>query len=290
MFSRIETVIPEAAFSRLLTSSAFIFDVDRTLAEPHKEIEPEMVRELEKLRVPAGVATARTLSELEESLPQGKDLRQVFRGDILLEDGGALVRGGQPLEKPLRVEALVSASELGAITLFRELLVREFRDLGRADGFGRLGDVVNPLVKFPPYRDFLTSITLWEKGPVGDPAFARVYRWCSERLVELSLQDTLTLTEVGDGTLRVTVPGVHKGSGIEELARRKRLDIPCMAYFGDGHNDVSAAATVKAHGGIVIAVGSSTPALVSLADYVTRGEGPGAVFRILERLNRATPH
>jgi haloacid dehalogenase-like hydrolase len=288
VLSRIETVIPEAAFSRLSSASAFIFDVDRTLAEPHKEIGPDIVRELEMLRVPAGVATARTLSELEESLPQGKSLQHVFRGDILLEDGGVLVPCQQPLDTPLRVEALVSVSELGAIAAFRELLVREFHDLGRADGFGRLGDVSEPLVKFPPYRDFLTSITLWEKGPVGDPAFARVYRWCAERLVDLSLQDTLTLTEVGDGTLRVTVPGVHKGSGIEELARRKRLDVGHMAYFGDGHNDVSAAATVKAHGGIVVAVGSSTPALVSLADYVTREEGPGAVHKILERLNRAS--
>lgn len=288
MLSRIDSVLPESAFSRLSQSSAFVFDIDRTLAEPHKEIGLGIIRELERLRTPAGVATARTLSELEESLPRGKKLQEVFRGDLLLEDGGVLVPANQPVNAPLRVEALVSPSELGAITIFRELLVREFHDLGRADGFGCLGDVREPLVKFPPYQDFLASITVWEKGPVGDPAFAHVYRWCAERLVELSLQDTLALTEVGDGTLRITVPGVHKGWGLEELARRKKMDMSRVAYFGDGHNDVPAAATVKAHGGIVIAVGSSTPTLVSLADYVTRGEGPAAVGEILQRLNHAT--
>lgn len=87
-------------------------------------------------------------------------------------------------------------------------------------------------------------------------------------------------------TLRVTVPAVNKGWGLEQLALRKRLDLLRIAYFGDGANDIPAAAAVKASGGLVIAVGASTPALVSLADYVTNSEGPESGAKVLRRLNR----
>jgi len=248
----------------------------------------DMVTELQKLRVPAGVATARTLSELEESLPSGKVLGDVFKGDLLLEDGGVLVPSGQTRGDSMQVEALVNHSALEAVSVFRKFLEQSFVDLGRSDGFGRLSGLSEPLVKFPPNPDFLTSITLWEKGPVGDSSFAFAYDWCRERLRRQGLDLVLALTEVGDGTLRITVPGMNKGAGLEQLVRRRRLDLARTAYFGDGANDVPAATVVKDHGGIVVSVGSSTPALMALADHVTRGEGPDVVAKILRRLNRST--
>ena len=288
MHSRVEPVLPDAAFQRLSQASSFMFDVDRTLADPHDALREEIVSELVKLRAPAGVATARTLSELEDSLPAGRGLTDIFRGDLLLEDGGVVVKGGQERGSPLRLEALVSQDELGAITEFIEFLRHEFVDLKREDGFGMFRGLPEPLVKFPPFHDFLTSITIWEKGPVGDPTFALAYQWLSARIRERGLTDTLALTEVGDGTLRVTVPMVNKGWGLERLAERGRLDLSRVAYFGDGANDIPAAAIVKAHGGLVLSVGASTPALVSLADYRTHGEGPDSVMKVLRRLDRMT--
>ena len=73
MRSTLDNVLPDVAFRRLSVASAFIFDVDRTLADPHERMEEGILSELARLRVPAGVATARTLSELEESLPSGKE-------------------------------------------------------------------------------------------------------------------------------------------------------------------------------------------------------------------------
>lgn len=286
MHSRVEPVLPETAFQKLSQASSFMFDVDRTLADPHATIREEILSELAKLRVPAGVATARTLSELEDSLPAERALTDIFRGDLLLEDGGVVVKGGQERGSPLRLEALVSQDALGAITELSEFLRHEFVDLKREDGFGMFRGLPEPLVKFPPFHDFLTSITVWEKGPVGDPTFALAYQWLAARMRERGLTDVLALTEVGDGTLRVTVPIANKGWGLERLAERGRLDLSRVAYFGDGANDIPAAAVVKAHGGLVISVGASTPALVSLADYRTHGEGPDSVMKVLRRLHR----
>ena len=286
MRSPLHNILPDAAFRRLSEASALVFDVDRTLADPHEKMSEEMVRELGQLSVPVGVATARTLAELEASLPNEITCADIFTGDLLLEDGGVLVSRGRSGGAALHVEALVTAEELRAVALFTGVLREAFVDLNRDDGYGRFGDLREPLVRFPPFSDLLTSITIWEKGPVGDPVFTQAYCWVQERLKEHGLDELLALTEVGDGTLRVTAPRTNKGWGLQELARRGRLNLSGVAYFGDGFNDVPAAVVVKEHGGMVIAVGSSSPALLSLADFVTTGEGPESVAKILRRLNR----
>jgi hydroxymethylpyrimidine pyrophosphatase-like HAD family hydrolase len=265
-----------------------MFDVDRTLAEPHGSISDDLVSELGKLHAPAGVATARTLTELEESLPPGKRIFDIFKGDLLLEDGGVVVPRGQSGKENITLNALVSQVELGAISTFREVLKGAFVDLNREDGFGNFRGLPQPLVKFPPFNDFLTSITVWEKGPVGDSSFALAYQWVAERLKESNLDSVLALTEVGDGTLRITKPNANKGWGLQQLAERRGLDLSKVAYFGDGANDIPAALTVREKGGLVIAVGRATPRLVALADYTTDGEGPDAVLNVLTRLNRIT--
>ncbi len=287
MISRVEHVLPEEAFRRLSCASAFVFDVDRTLTEPHSKMSRTIVDELLKLRVPSGVATARSLSELEESLPIGSSLGEIFKGCSLLEDGHVLLPGGQARGALLTIEALVPVEALEAISRFRKLLEESIVDLGRIDGFGQFAGVPEPLVKLPPHRDFLATVTLWEKGAVGHPSFIHAYNWCCTRLRDLSLDSQLTLTEVGDGTLRVTVRGFDKGQGLNQLASRNRLDLSNVAYFGDGFNDVPAAEAVKARGGLVVAIGSSTPPLLKFADYVTNGDGPNVVERLLKRLNSA---
>jgi hypothetical protein len=286
MLNRLENVLPDVVCRRLSSVSSIVFDVDRTLAEPHGPMSESILSELVNLRVPAGVATARTLAELEHCLPGGSGVFDIFRGDLLLEDGSVLVRGGQSSEVPVQVEALVAKSELESITELRTSLRDEFVDLNRADGFGMFKGLPEPLIKFPPFNDFLTSITIWEKGDVGEPTFALAYSWVRERLRERGLESALSLTEVGDGTLRVTVPGVNKGWGLKQLADRRGLDLSKLAYFGDGANDIPAALTVKQYGGLVFCVGSSTPALAAIADYVTNGEGPESVEKVLQRLNR----
>ncbi|MEY4669709.1 MAG: hypothetical protein RL518_2408 [Pseudomonadota bacterium] len=286
MQPQVANVLPDAAFQRLSGVSAFMFDVDRTLAEPHGAISADIAAELGKLRAPAGVATARTLSELEESLPPGKNIFDIFKGDLLLEDGGVLVPSGQSVKEPVQLEVLVSKAELRAISEFRELLIEAFVDLKREDRFGVFRGLPQPLVQFPPVNDFLTSITVWEKGPVGDPTFPLAYQWVAARMKERNLDRVLTLTEVGDGTLRITTPNANKGWGLEQLAQRRGLALSRIAYVGDGANDIPAALTVRESGGLVIAVGRATPNLVALADYTTSGEGPDAVLHVLRRVNR----
>lgn len=55
MRSSLDNVLPDVAFRRLSVASAFIFDVDRTLADPHERMDEGILSELARLRVPAGV-------------------------------------------------------------------------------------------------------------------------------------------------------------------------------------------------------------------------------------------
>ncbi len=45
MHSSLDNVLPDVAFRRLSVASAFIFDVDRTLADPHERMEEGILSE-----------------------------------------------------------------------------------------------------------------------------------------------------------------------------------------------------------------------------------------------------
>jgi|GEM_PF-5046807 len=45
MRSSLDNVLPDVAFRRLSVASAFIFDVDRTLADPHERMEEGILSE-----------------------------------------------------------------------------------------------------------------------------------------------------------------------------------------------------------------------------------------------------
>ncbi len=280
-------IIPQQAFKQILDCKHLIFDIDRTLADVHSGIPMESCQELAKLPMSIGVATARSLSELEAALPDGLKLGDVFNGDILLEDGSTLVKGGQNRRELLKVNSLIDLKLVEAVGQLKSEVIQALAPAhSDSEGWQTLANISSPLVKLPPFNDFLTSLTLWEKGTVGNSDFIKIQKWCEAKILALGLDQQLVATEIGDGTLRITIPGMSKGWGLEKLQRDGRLDLASCAYFGDGRNDVPAAEVIKANGGIVIAAAKTCPELVALADYAISIEGPAGMMSMLKQLNR----
>jgi hypothetical protein len=157
--------------------------------------------------------------------------------------------------------------------------------LNTIEGLYQIKGVESAHVRVPPYRDFVASVSIWQRSVDERIDAGAVRRWCDDSIQRLGLDKHLSSLQLGDGTVRITVRGVDKGSGLQRLADTGRIKLRSTAYVGDGLNDVPAARVVKGAGGIVIAVGTTTPELVALADYVIRGQRSGGVEDLLQMMS-----
>ena len=89
------------------------------------------------------------------------------------------------------------------------------------------------------------------------------------------------------GSVELTAPGVHKGSGLAWLCGRIGVDAAAVVAFGDGLNDHE----MLAWSGWGVAMGNAEPVTQELADEVTASNDEDGVALVLERLladDRAT--
>ena len=100
------------------------------------------------------------------------------------------------------------------------------------------------------------------------------------RLVPL-LPPEVAVTPSGlPGSVELTAPGVHKGSGLAWLCRRIGVDPADVVAFGDGLNDHE----MLAWSGWGVAMGNAEPVTQQLADEVTASNDEDGVALVLERL------
>jgi hypothetical protein len=109
----------------------------------------QIVEAIAKLRMPAGVASARSLSELQGSLPSGARLSSIFKGDILLEDGAVLVpRSELGLECPTP-EILIEPAAFQGLARVREENCRQLSPAADGSEWFHLADLKEPPLPGP---------------------------------------------------------------------------------------------------------------------------------------------
>ncbi len=84
------------------------------------------------------------------------------------------------------------------------------------------------------------------------------------------------------GSVELTPPGVHKGSGVAHLCERLGIDRHSVVAFGDGLNDHEML-TWAGHG---VAMGNSAAATKAIATEVTASNDDDGVALVVERLLR----
>ena len=82
------------------------------------------------------------------------------------------------------------------------------------------------------------------------------------------------------GSVELTPPGVHKGSGIAHLCERLGIDRRDVVAFGDGLNDHE----MLRWAGRGVAMGNADPATKAVADEVTASNDDDGVAMVIERL------
>jgi len=259
------------------SASLLMFDVDGTLAKRQQPISPDLAIDLARTDKRLGVATSRANSELDEVFDGSNFTRSLLmQGPIILEDGGLIVYPGEVTPR-----LMVTPEEHQAVSQLMELVLANLTEIG-ASKWQRLGDIIDPLVHVPCYYDYQVSASIWQEVKDGIPRnLERVMGWCLKAVSELNLSGLLDLTEIGDGTLRISVPGRSKGVALIELDSEGIIDLQSTAYFGDGRNDLPAAKAVREKGGVVIAVDQQCQELLELANFVTEERGPDAIRQLI---------
>ena len=82
------------------------------------------------------------------------------------------------------------------------------------------------------------------------------------------------------GSVELTPPGVHKGSGIAHLCERLGVDRRDVVAFGDGLNDHE----MLRWAGRGVAMGNADPATKAVADEITASNDDDGVAVVIERL------
>lgn len=88
-----------------------------------------------------------------------------------------------------------------------------------------------------------------------------------------------SVTIFGDNSGEMMVPGVHKGAGIDALARHLGVDRADTLAIGDSYNDLE----MLAHAGIGIAMAGAPDAVRAVADEITSGVDDDGVRRAFVR-------
>lgn len=208
--------------------------------------------------------------------------RELGIGEYVVAANGATiadVASGAVLEQSSLAGHVVLEAVAAARAAFPglRLAVTTPRGLHAEPGFGQLA----PLTK-------AETITVDDPGPLPDDTVF------STLLFALGADASVVLRRVapvmtGDvhvtpaglpGSIELTPPGVHKGSGVARLCERIGVSQRDVVAFGDGLNDLEML-TWAARG---IAMGNADEALKAIADEVTATNDDDGVAIVVERL------
>jgi hypothetical protein len=183
----------------------------------------------------------------------------------------------------------VAEEVVQAIKKLREEIISQIEPVAAQHPYGKFAGIDNPLVHLPTQYNYLASLSVWQRAHGDERPYERVMQRVHELATDLGVRELLHLHEIGDGTLRASAPGLSKGKALETLHAQGVLDLSKVAYFGDGSNDVPAAAIIRQNGGIVVCVDTHCAALRALANFEApaAGQGPQFVLQVMTALNRA---
>lgn len=275
--------IPQEVVRALRQAQDLVFDVDLTLTERQQPLKDPLAETLRGTGRRIGICTSRAENELDEIF-QSPDpelsRRSLISGPVILEDGCVLVRPGA-----IEPELLVPHQSAAAVKFITEKIVAQLSEETYHGPWRQLAGLPQPFVQVPVQYNYRTSLSIWQHSPAGMETLRsqleHTMRWCRELVDRAGLGDLVVLSEIGDGTLRISVPGRNKGVALRELHEHGTLDLSRAVYFCDGANDIPAARVMREYGGCVIAVDTHCPRLLEHATFTAPTKGPEAVRRIL---------
>lgn len=256
---------------------ALAFDVDKTLTNRWKQIDPRTKETVKKLRSRQSSSVANQGDEsglhlfvcTGRGFPQATEALQLFNSEAIhiLNGGGRIVTGsGEVLFERLLPSDLVKEITKVAI------------ETGSQFEFDHEGEVfVSPdkLGQSISYRDARQldnwSTTLLCVQQINQKFVAQLYRWPGLTIKEM-------VSEVNGPYVDITLAEVNKATGLQKWSELTKIPLDRVVGFGDGYNDIEFLKIV----GWGVAMGNAPTELKQVADEVIGDCDSDALAEYLE--------
>jgi len=258
--------------------SAVVSDVDGSLVTDDKQLTPETIRAVARLR-DAGLA----FTVISSRPPRG--LREIVAAlDVeapVAGFNGGVIAG--PDLAPLAEHILAPRTAQRALDLLRAHKVQTWvfskQDWLARDLRGAYVAHEQRTVQFPPthVESFDAALKTSAKIVAVSADFSALDA-CEAQMRE-SLGDEANVVRSQNYYLDITHPRANKGDGLAELARLMQTPLEEIAVIGDGANDVA----MFARAGLAIAMGNAAPEVRARADFVTASNSADGFAGAVER-------
>lgn len=245
-----------------------ILDLDGTLLRSDKTISDYTVSILERCKqnnIVIVIATGR--SEMA-----AKDYVSMVKPDILISNGGSLVRHGENIIHKCMLSAK-SSDEITAELICKDEFVSARIETGR--GYYVSWDEVGP-------ADYRNTIHHNFKTPIGKDTFKMVFELTNgdiAREIAERYPDCSMIPFSDEEWYRFANKDSDKMNAMEEIAQSFNIDISQMISFGDDYNDIK---MIK-YCGIGVAMGNAIDEVKEVANYICDTNDNDGVAKWLER-------
>ena len=252
------------------------FDVDGTLICHGKQIRPVVQETLIALR-DSGISTVVATGRDELQMPP--DLMRCFsyavtaNGGCVSEVSTRRLLAGHPFSKELLLETIRTLEGMtGECILFRrgnmmgspkalEMLFRKYPPGTRSIIPPKTGPLPGRPLPFP----WIRGLAWYSPLPVYKlKCYFRDLSFLQEAYEKMNADSRLTTVLADEDDLEITVAGISKASGLDELCRHLGCTLENVAAFGDSGNDYE---MLKAAGFSVV-MGNAEACVLPLADYL----------------------
>ena len=258
--------------------SALVSDVDGSLVTDDKQLTPETIRAVARLR-DAGLAFTvissrppRGLRDIVAALGVEAPVAGFNGGVIAGPDLAPLAEHLLAPETARRALDFLHASDLQTwVFSQQDWLVRDLA--------GAYVALERRTVQFAPTHviNFDPALKTCAKMVAVSADFAALD--VCEAAMRESLGDEANVVRSQNYYLDITHPRANKGDGLAELARLMKTPLEEVAVIGDGANDVA----MFARAGLAIAMGNAAPEVRARADFVTGSNSADGFAGAVER-------
>ena len=268
------------------------FDIDGTLSDFEGKIPESAIRGIKETQKKGNITalcSGRSENQIdEEILAIGFDA-VVSAAGAHVSIGGAVRHGGKPI-----YEATIPAEQYArclAVTAGRtpDLCVQTNEEVFISEsGYDHLARFTRETAKTDDPRDVVGNLIPIPSLSVVKGAQKMFYHNASVTVDELQreLGAFFTVTELSFGKKdpycgEITMNGIEKSTGMEQLMRHYGLTREDSVAFGDGPNDVD----MMEYAGIAVCMGNGRDEIKALADYVTADIGDDGIYKGLAHFN-----
>lgn len=254
-------------------------DLDGTLLTSQHEVSPRSraaIKRAHELGIKVMLATGKTLYSARQLISDlGISTPGVFVQGTVIHNADGSVRQQHVLPIPMLRKVIPFVEQRGCCVLVysgEQILIKQAdprADLTRYHEPAPkiVGSLINALNTYPFNKIIVAG---------NDPRQARAVSWQLQQMIGSEVK--ITFAGIPQ-QFEILPKGIHKGQGVESVARDMGIDAAHVMAIGDADNDIE----MLAFAGISVAMGHASDVVKAAAKYVTATNDQDGVAEAIER-------